>query len=264
MIEEIKVTKSIIKSSVDELLDNLDVDVIIGGGGPAGLIAGTYLSRKGKKVVLFERKLSVGGGMWGGGMMFPKIVVQKEALNILDDFKIKYTEDDDNFVASSIESVGKLIAGCCDAGCKIFNCISIEDVMFREDYICGVVINWSAVDSAGLHVDPVAVKAKVVIDATGHSLEICRIVEKKTGKLKTSTGKIIGEKSMWAEKAESVVVENTREIYPGLYVCGMAANAAFGSPRMGPVFGGMLLSGRRVAEIIGNSIDSVKKDIKEK
>jgi thiamine thiazole synthase len=30
----------------------------------------------------------------------------------------------------------------------------------------------------------------------------------------------------------------------------MSANAAFGGPRMGPIFGGMLLSGRRVAELI--------------
>lgn len=254
MLEEIKVTKSIIKTSVDEFLDNLDVDVVIGGGGPAGMVAGTYLSKKGKKVVLFERKLSLGGGMWGGGMMFPKIVVQKEALDILDEFNINYKEDEGNFVASSIEAAGKLVAGCSDAGCKIFNCISIEDVMIREDYISGVVINWTAVESAGFHVDPVAVKSKAVIDATGHPLEICRIVERKTGRLNTSTGKIIGEKSMWAEKAESVVIENTKEIYPGLYVCGMAANAAYGAPRMGPIFGGMLLSGKKVADIIDNLI----------
>jgi thiamine thiazole synthase len=30
----------------------------------------------------------------------------------------------------------------------------------------------------------------------------------------------------------------------------MSANAAFGGPRMGPIFGGMLLSGRRVSELI--------------
>ncbi|HOJ27256.1 MAG TPA: ribose 1,5-bisphosphate isomerase, partial [Candidatus Saccharicenans sp.] len=30
----------------------------------------------------------------------------------------------------------------------------------------------------------------------------------------------------------------------------MSANATFGSYRMGPIFGGMLLSGRKVAELI--------------
>ncbi|MFW6173195.1 MAG: sulfide-dependent adenosine diphosphate thiazole synthase [Elusimicrobiota bacterium] len=256
MLEEINVTKLIVKNAVDEFLDNLDVDVIICGGGPSGLVAGTYLSEMGKRVVLFEKKLSLGGGMWGGGMMFPKIVVQKNCSEILDKFKIRSVEQNDSLVASSIESVGKLISGCVDSGCKIFNSISIEDVIIRENKICGVVINWSAVQAANLHIDPVSVKSKFVIDATGHPLEVCRIVEKKTGDLKTETGKTIGERSMWAQKAEQLVVGNTKEIYNGLYVCGMAANAAFGSPRMGPVFGGMLLSGKKAAQRINKRLEN--------
>jgi thiamine thiazole synthase len=68
--------------------------------------------------------------------------------------------------------------------------------------------------------------------------------------LRTPSGKVEGEKSMWAEKAEKLIVENTKEVYPGLYVAGMAANAVFGVPRMGPIFGGMFLSGKKVAELI--------------
>ena len=45
-------------------------------------------------------------------------------------------------------------------------------------------------------------------------------------------------------------MEKTGEVCPGLYVAGMAAAALHGTPRMGPIFGGMLLSGRKVAEII--------------
>ncbi|HEX58824.1 MAG TPA: ribose 1,5-bisphosphate isomerase, partial [Methanomicrobia archaeon] len=41
-----------------------------------------------------------------------------------------------------------------------------------------------------------------------------------------------------------------REVYPGLFVAGMAANAVAGAHRMGAVFGGMLLSGKKVADII--------------
>ena len=44
MLDEIEVTRSIIKGAVDELLDSLDADVVIAGGGPAGLVAGTYLA----------------------------------------------------------------------------------------------------------------------------------------------------------------------------------------------------------------------------
>jgi len=126
----------------------------------------------------------------------------------------------------------------------------VEDVMIREDRVSGFVINWSAIEIAGLHVDPLTIKAKYCIDATGHSAEICRIVERKVGRLNTPSGKVEEEKSMCAELGEQTVVENTKEVYPGLIVTGMAANAVFGAPRMGPIFGGMLLSGKKAAEII--------------
>ena len=112
------------------------------------------------------------------------------------------------------------------------------------------MLNWSAVQLAGMHVDPLTVGTKVVIDATGHACEICRVVTNKVGgKLNTETGGVVGEKPMWADKAEREIIGNTREVYPGLIVAGMAANAVFGAPRMGPIFGGMLLSGKRAAEV---------------
>ncbi|HLZ19750.1 MAG TPA: hypothetical protein VKO67_09065, partial [Smithellaceae bacterium] len=76
------------------------------------------------------------------------------------------------------------------------------------------------------------------------------LVRKMGVRLNTSTGGIVGEKSMEAGLGEMQTVENTREVYPGLYVSGMAANAVYGGYRMGPVFGGMLLSGRKAAEEI--------------
>jgi thiamine thiazole synthase len=60
----------------------------------------------------------------------------------------------------------------------------------------------------------------------------------------------MGEMSMSAEEGETTTVENTKEIYPGLFVSGMASNGVSGSFRMGPIFGGMLLSGRKVAELM--------------
>jgi thiamine thiazole synthase len=92
-------------------------------------------------------------------------------------------------------------------------------------------------------------KAHFVVDATGHAAEVARIAERKSGiKLRTKSGKILGEQSMWAEVAEDTIVKNSKEVCPGLYVCGMCANAVFGGPRMGPIFGGMLLSGEKVAK----------------
>ncbi|MEO2083547.1 MAG: ribose 1,5-bisphosphate isomerase, partial [Desulfurobacteriaceae bacterium] len=39
-----------------------------------------------------------------------------------------------------------------------------------------------------------------------------------------------------------------------IYVSGMAANATCGSHRMGPVFGGMLMSGKKVAKEIAGKL----------
>jgi thiazole biosynthesis enzyme len=233
-------------------MDHLEVDVAIVGGGPAGLVAGYYLARAGRKIALYERKLSVGGGMWGGGMMFNKIVVQEESKRILDEFGVETTEYEEGYyVADSIECVSTICSEACKAGLKIFNLMAIEDVMMKDEGVEGAVLNWTAVEMGGLHVDPLTVRSKAIIDATGHPCEVVKILENKMEvELATETGKIMGEKSMWADKAESQVVDNTTEVYPGLYVTGMAANAVHGSPRMGPIFGGMLLSGERVAQVI--------------
>ena len=111
--------------------------------------------------------------------------------------------------------------------------------------------NWTAVEMARLHVDPLTVRSKFVVDATGHATEVVKVVQRKVpGELATPTGRIEGEKSMWADQAEQLTLENTREIFPGLYVAGMAANATIGGPRMGPIFGGMLLSGEKVAKML--------------
>jgi len=249
-LDDIKISRAIIDSYRDKLVRALDVDIAIVGAGPAGMCCGYYLAQQGKKVVIFERKLSVGGGMWGGGIMFNEIVLQEKAKKIMDEFGIRLrVYEKGYYLADSIESVSTICSKTVKAGVKIFNLLSAEDVMIRKNRICGLVINWTAVEIANLHVDPITMRAKFVVDATGHAAEVVRIAERKSGiKLKTKTGKVMGERSMWAEVGEDTIVKNSKEVCPGLYVCGMAANAVFGGPRMGPVFGGMLLSGKRVSQ----------------
>ncbi|UCD19809.1 MAG: thiazole biosynthesis protein [candidate division WOR-3 bacterium] len=256
MIEETIISKAIIESYLHELIDSVESEIIVGGGGPSGLCAAYYLAKRGHKVVLFERALKLGGGMPGGGIMFNRIVVQEEARDILAEFDIRCQEYKKGyFVANSLEASAALTDKALKAGTRIFNLITIEDVIVREQQVAGVVINWTSAEMAKLHIDPISFKSRVVIDATGHPCEITRIVEKKSGgSLATPSGKIEGEKSMWAEVAERFTVDNTKEVFPNLYVCGMASNAVFGGPRMGPIFGGMLLSGKRVAELIANKM----------
>lgn len=248
-LNEITITRAIIDRYLEKFKSNLETDVAIVGGGPSGLVAGYYLALAGKKVAIFERKLSVGGGMWGGGMMYNEIVLQQSAVHILEEFGIRYNNYEENYyTVDSVEAVSTLISKAVKAGLTIFNCVSVEDVMMRTERVVGLVLNWSAVEIAGLHVDPLAVRSRFIIDATGHSTEVIRLVQEKVpGRLNTPSGKVEGERSMWSEKAETLTLQNTREVFPGVYVAGMAANATFGGPRMGPIFGGMLLSGEKVA-----------------
>ncbi len=254
-MDEIVISKAITESYLKDLLESMEVDVAIVGAGPSGMTAAYYLAKNSVKVAIFERKLSVGGGMWGGGMMFNRIVVQPEGKEILDELGIATEEYQKGYyVADAVEATSTLCSRTVKAGAKIFNLLSVEDVMIREDdRITGLVLNWSAVSLANLHVDPLAMRAKLLIDDTGHDAEVCRIVARKTG----AKLEIRGEKSMWAEVGEKAIVENTKQVCPGLLVAGMAANAVFGSPRMGPIFGGMLLSGKKAAEL---AVDLLRKD----
>ncbi len=251
-MDEVIISRAIVESYMKDFMGAMEVDVAVAGAGPAGLVAAYYLAKEGIKVMVFERQLRVGGGMSGGGMMFNRIVVQEEGKRILDEFEVSAEEYEKGYyVADSLEAISTICSKAIKAGAKIFNLINIEDVMVREDdRITGLVLNWSAVSWSKLHVDPLTVRCKVAVDATGHDAEVCRIVVEKIGpKLRTKTGEVMGEKSMWAERGEREILENTREVYPGLVVAGMTANAVFGSPRMGAIFGGMLLSGKKAARV---------------
>ena len=252
VLDEKIITRAIIDRYFEKFKENLSVDVAIVGGGPSGLVCSYYLARDGFKVALFERKLSIGGGMWGGGMMFNEIVVQEEGKRILDEFGIQSRPYAEGYcTADSIETISTLCSKAVKAGATIFNLISAEDLILHGNRVTGLVLNWTAVEMANLHVDPLTIQSKFVIDATGHATEVVAILQKKNDiRLFTETGKIVGEKSLWAEAAEKDTMTNTREVFPGLYVAGMAANATFGSYRMGPIFGGMLLSGEKAASLI--------------
>ncbi|MFZ5596650.1 MAG: sulfide-dependent adenosine diphosphate thiazole synthase [Bacillota bacterium] len=251
-LEDTTISKAIIERYTSHLLDVLESDVAIVGGGPSGLVAAFYLSRAGIKTVVFERKLSVGGGMWGGGMMMNEIVIQEDALPLMEEFGIRHNVYREGYyTAGSVESVAALTLRAVQSGASVMNLISAEDVMVREDGITGLVLNWTPVEMGRFHVDPLVMRCRFVIDATGHDASVTSILVRKLGNvLNTPSGGLEGEKPMWATRGEEQVVLNTREVYPGLYVSGMAANAVCGGLRMGPVFGGMLLSGQKVAEQI--------------
>ena len=249
---DLEVTKAITDSWFLRLRDNLCLDVAIVGTGPSGLIAAIKIAEAGYKVSMFESKLAPGGGMWGGAMLFSSIAIQNEAVYLLDEMDIPYERYNENLViCDSVLATSALIYRASKRGVLIHNGMSVEDVVFKDDRVSGVVVNWGSVVREGLHVDPLSFRAKIVVDATGHPCMVSETVAKKNNiTLNTPTGKVCGERSLNAAEGEAETVLNTKEIYPGLYVCGMAANGVFGSPRMGPVFGGMLRSGEKVAKLI--------------
>lgn len=247
------ITQSIVGRFFKKLQDHLTLDVAIVGAGPSGLIAARKLAGEGKRVALFERKLAPGGGIWGGGMLFNEIVFQADLASVLDDYGIRYepAAEDGYITADSVETAAALIHGAVHAGAPIFNTVGVEDIVFHEGRVCGVVINWTPVTRLEMHVDPLVVTAKAVLDGTGHPSEIAKLAAGKADvKLDTETGGIMGEKPMWMESGEASTVANTKKLFPGLYASGMAANNVSGGFRMGPIFGGMLKSGLKVADLI--------------
>ncbi|MEO0292837.1 MAG: sulfide-dependent adenosine diphosphate thiazole synthase [candidate division WOR-3 bacterium] len=255
-LDDLEISKGIIDSFFNKFLGALELDVALVGAGPSNLTAGIIFGENGVKAAIFESKLAPGGGIWGGGMMFNEVVFQEKALHLLDKFEIKYKEKGKGYyLVDSIELASTLISKCVKSGVKIFNLIKVVDVLFKEEKkrkrVNGLVLQWSPVENLNLHVDPLAIRAKFVVDGTGHPAEVCSLVSQKMNvRLKTRTGKVVGEMSMWALKGEEMTVENTSEVFPGLFVAGMAANAVKGAPRMGPIFGGMLLSGEKLAKEI--------------
>lgn len=258
MLNEVTITRAIVSSYLEKFERALELDAAIVGAGPSGLAAGYYLARAGRKVALFEKRLSPGGGMLGGGMMFNRIVVQDEALAVLEELGIRaFPFAPGYYTADAVEAAGCLVYRAVSSGLDVFNCVSVEDVVFKDSRVSGLVINWTPVETAGLHIDPLTIRARFVLDATGHGADVVsRLVRKMGVKLLTETGSMLGERSMDAELGERHTVENTKEAFPGLFVSGMAANQVFGGCRMGPIFGGMFLSGRKAARLILEGLDS--------
>ena len=246
---EKEVTRAIVGEFAEQFNEYVESDCIVIGGGPSGLMAGRNLARAGKKVLIVERNNYIGGGFWIGGYLMNKVTVRHPAERILDELGIPYKEASKGLlIADGPHACSKLIASACDAGVKFANMTKFDDLVLREDgRVAGAVINWTPISALPREitcVDPVAIESKILLDATGHEAEVVRKLEER-GLIKTK-----GFGAMWVERSEDLVVEHTGEVHPGLIVCGMAVSTVYGLPRMGPTFGGMLLSGEKAAEII--------------
>ncbi|VVB52793.1 Thiamine thiazole synthase [uncultured archaeon] len=267
-ISEIHVTKTIVNEFMDDFVENiLDSDVVVVGSGPCGVTAAKYCAEKGLKTVMIERNIYGGGGMWQGGFLLPKNTVGAPANKLLEECGVNLKDAGNGlYVCDSFEMVSKMLVSACNAGVKLLNSTNVEDLLLKEDHVDGVVIQWYPVQQMPKFItcmDPIAIRSKVVIDATGHdSFLVKRLSEQRSGIPKPP-----GCGSLWVDEAEKKTVELTHEIYPGLIVAGMSATSTYGAPRMGPIFGGMLLAGKKAAELAYDKIRGIRvkgmgKDIK--
>lgn len=245
-VSEASISKAIIREFSKWLEDYVTSDVIVVGGGPSGLMAGRDLAKNGFKTLIIENNNYLGGGFWIGGYLMNILTFRAPAEKILDELGIPYKEVEKGlFTAEGPNACAKLISSACDAGVKILNMTKFDDVIYRNKKVEGVVINWTPVSALAREitcVDPISLESKLVIDATGHDACVCRSLERR------NILKLADFGPMDVNTSEDLVVEKTGEIYSGLIVTGMAVSTAYGLPRMGPTFGGMLLSGRRAAE----------------
>jgi thiamine thiazole synthase len=248
-VGEKEVTRAIVTQFSEQFSEYVESDCLIVGGGPSGLETARQLGKKGVKTLILERNNYLGGGFWLGGYLMNKVTFRNPAQNTLDELGVPYTEGGEGlYVADGPHACSKLIGAACDEGAKIANMTVFDDVVMREGgRVGGAVINWAPVQSLPREiscVDPIAVEAKIVVDATGHEACVASKLQDR-GQME-----VTGEGGMWVERSEDTLVEHTGVAYPGLVVTGMAVASVYGLPRMGPTFGGMLLSGQRAAEVI--------------
>ena len=152
----------------------------------------------------------------------------------------------------------------------LFNATAVEDLIVRPDplapaasdqpqaqtgmqtqgqRVAGVVTNWTLValnhDTQSC-MDPNVITAPVVVSATGHDGPMGAFSAKRLvsmGLLK-ELGNMRG---LDMNRAEPAVVNQTREVAPGLIMAGMELSEHDGSNRMGPTFGAMIGSGVKAA-----------------
>jgi len=253
-LDEVEISKTILCTYHEKLLDRLTSDVVIVGAGPSGLVAAFFLAQSGAKVTILEKRLSPGGGIWGGGMGMNIAVVQEEAVPLLNEMGIRCEPRREKLYAvDAIELSAGLCWNAVQVGVTLLNLMTVEDLRVRGERAAGVVVNRTMISGA-LPVDPIVFSARAVLDATGHEAVLVQALRKR--RLLTNGGVTaeFGEGPMDAAQGEQFVVDRAGEVFPGLWIAGMSVSATLGGPRMGPIFGGMFLSGKRVAQLISAAL----------
>lgn len=256
-LREADITRQIAKSFYQQFDRLIESDVIIIGAGPSGLVCAHDLAQAGYNVVMVEQMAHLGGGFWSGGYLMTKAAIAAPAHEMLLKLGVQCEQKSkDLYIVEAPHACAKLIGAAFDAGAHVLNLTKVVDLVVRgkEPKVEGVVVNWWPVEEAGhdvVHVDPIALESKIVVDATGHDAVALQYLSKR-GLFKS----IPGNGAMWVEESEEEVMKRTGEVFPNLFVIGLAVAAVYGTPRMGPAFGAMLLSGQKGADLVKNRLQA--------
>mmetsp|Transcript_7218 Transcript_7218/g.14447 ORF Transcript_7218/g.14447 Transcript_7218/m.14447 type:complete len:344 (+) Transcript_7218:99-1130(+) len=266
-IRESQISRAMTSRYFKDLDNHADTDVVIVGAGSAGLAAAYELSKyPDVKVALIEQNVAPGGGSWLGGQLFSSMCIRKPAHQFLDELSIPY-EDEGSFVvvkhAALVTStlLSKVLAA---PNIKLFNATAVEDLIVKPDEtvpggkrVAGAVTNWTLVSlnhSTQSCMDPNVIESKVMISSTGHDGPMGASGVKRLARLGMVGESIPGMGALDMNSAEDAIVRGTQEVVPGMILCGMEVAELAGSPRMGPTFGAMYISGFAGAHLALNAL----------
>ncbi|KAL1408014.1 thiamine metabolism-related protein [Vanrija albida] len=269
-IKEWQVSRAMTRRYGDDLYRTAVSDVVIVGAGSAGLTCAWALAtaRPELAITIIEAGVAPGGGAWLGGQLMSAMVVRKPAHQILEDVGVPF-EDEGDFVVvkhAALFTSTVLSKVLAFPNVKLYNATAVEDLITRPDplggglRVAGVVSNWTLVTLAhGLQscMDPQTITAPLVCSFAGHDGPFGAFSVKRL----VATGMVEQLKNMRAlnmTSAEDYIVNNTREVVPGLITGGMELSELDGANRMGATFGGMLASGVKAAKEAIKILDAQK------
>jgi len=267
-IREATVCREMAKRYFEDIDKAAESDVIIVGGGSAGLCAAYELSKHPEvSVTIIEQSVSPGGGAWLGGQLFSAMICRKPADVFLRELDIPYDDKGDYVVVKHAALFTSTVLSAClkAPNVKLFNATAVEDLIIRPQAdgskrVSGAVTNWSLVSqnhNTQSCMDPNVLESKIMISACGHDGPFGASGVKRLYNLGLLE-KLPGMGALDMNTAEDMVVNRTREVFPGIILTGMEVAEAEGCPRMGPTFGAMFLSGQRAAQVALKSLAAMK------
>lgn len=270
-IKESQVCREMAKRYFDDMDKAAESDVIIVGAGSAGLTCAWELSKHPEvQVTIIEQSVAPGGGAWLGGQLFSAMIVRKPADEILKELEVPFEDMGDYVVVKHAALfTSTLMSKVLKApNVKLFNATAVEDLIIKTGVdgvkrVGGAVTNWALVS---MHhddqscMDPNVLESKVMVSSCGHDGPFGASGVKRLAKLGLlEKNGLPGMGALDMNKAEDAVVNHTREIFPGMVVCGMEIAEVDQCPRMGPTFGAMFMSGQKAAHV---ALEALKKQEK--